>query len=94
MEIEIRRNRMKLNPNKFAVACTGAFIILWVICSTTVYFLPDAMMSFTGHMMHADLSSMAWTLTSTGFVVGLIAWAFCAWITAWLIAIIYNKLVD
>lgn len=85
---------MKLIPNKFAVAFAGAFAILWVICSATVYFLPDAMMSFTGHMMHADLSSMGWTLTGTGITVGLIAWAFCAWITAWLIAIIYNKLVD
>jgi hypothetical protein len=44
--------------------------------------------------MHADFLSMGWILTGTGFVIGLIAWAFCAWITAWLIAIIYNKLVD
>ena len=85
---------MRLSPNKFAIACAGAFVILWVVCSATVYLLPDAMMYFTGHMMHADLSAMAWTLTGTGFVVGLVAWAFCAWITAWLIAIIYNKLLD
>ena len=85
---------MKLNPNKFAIACAGAIVILWVICSAIVYFLPVAMMYFTGHMMHADLSAIAWTLTGTGFIVGLVAWAFCAWITAWLIAIIYNKLVE
>jgi len=44
-------------------------------------------------MMHANFSSMAWALTGTGFIVGLIAWAFCAWITALLIAIIYNQLL-
>jgi hypothetical protein len=85
---------MRLNPNKFAIAYSGTFAILWVICSATVYFIPDAMRAITGHMMHADFLSMGWTLTGTGFIVGLIAWAFCAWITAWLIAIIYNELVD
>ena len=39
------------------------------------------MMAITGHMMHGDFSLMEWTLTGTGFIVGLIAWAFCALVT-------------
>jgi hypothetical protein len=85
---------MKLYPNKLSTASACAFSILWVICSAVVYFIPDAMMSITGHMVHSDYSQLEWTLTGTGFVLGLIAWAFCAWISAWLIATIYNKLID
>ncbi len=85
---------MKLNPNKFATASATTFAVLWVICSAVAYFLPDAIMTITGHMMHADLSSMGWSLTGAGFIIGLIAWAFCAGITTLLIAIIYNRLLD
>ena len=85
---------MKLNPNKFATASATTFAVLWVICSAVAYCLPDAIMTITGHMMHADLSSMGWSLTGTGFIIGLIAWAFCAGITTLLIAIIYNRLLD
>ena len=85
---------MKLNPYNFAIAAAGAFAIIWILCSTAVYLLPGAMMTMTGHMMHSDLSTMGWTLTGSGFIVGLVAWVFCAWLTALLIAIIYNKLSE
>ncbi len=85
---------MKLNPNKFAATSATAFALLWVICSATVYLLPESMMTITGHMMHGDFSSMSWTLIWAGFVVRFIAWVFCAWIIALLIVIIYKRLLD
>ena len=85
---------MKLNPNKFAAASAAAFALLWLICSATVYLLPESMMTITGHMMHGDFSLMSWTLTWAGFVVRFVAWVFCAWIIALLIVIIYKRLLD
>ena len=85
---------MKLDSTKFSMAAAIAVAVLWVICSAFVMLTPDFMMYMTGHMMHADLSTMDWMLTVNGFFLGLVAWVFCAWITAFLIAYIYNLLLN
>ena len=82
---------MKLQTTKLAIATAIAFSILWVICSAFVALTPDLSMSLTGAMLHANLSAMAWTLTWFGFFVGLVAWALLGGISAWLIALFYNR---
>lgn len=50
------------------------------------------MIMMTGHMIHADLNTLGWTLSFSGFLAGLVAWAAIAGVSGWLIASIYNKL--
>lgn len=85
---------MKLDAIKFGLAGVLSTAILWIVCSAFVAFFPDMMWSMTEHMMHMDFQSMGhdmtWTLTTTGFVTGLIVWPLSAGIFLWLIATIYN----
>jgi hypothetical protein len=84
---------MKLDAIKFGGACAIAFSILWIICSAFVMVMPTNMMQVSGNMVHGDLTSMQWSMGIQGIFVGLIAWAFVAGISGWLIAFIYNKLL-
>jgi hypothetical protein len=85
---------MSIKPIKLGIASAAIFALFWVICSVIVYFFSGQMMSMTGHMVHANLSDMHWTLTWSGFFVGLVSWAGIAGVTAWLIAATYNMLTD
>ena len=82
---------MKLHTNRLALTTAITFSVLWVICSAFIALIPVHSMSLTGTMFHADLSSMAWTLTWGGVFIGLIAWAILGGISAWLIAFLYNR---
>jgi hypothetical protein len=83
---------MNIDGNKIGISSAVSFGILWLVCSAAVYFIPQPIMKITGHMMHADLSAVGWTLTVSGFVTGLLAWAAIAGVSGWLIASIYNRL--
>ena len=66
---------MNINANKMGISSAVSFSILWIACSTAVHFMPQPMMMMTGHMMHADLGTLGWTLSFSGFLAGLVAWA-------------------
>lgn len=83
---------MTSNPVKLGIASAIAFAILWIICSAIVYVSPGPMMEVSGHMIHADLSTLSWTLTWPGFIMGLVGWMVVAGVTSWLIALIYKLL--
>ena len=83
---------MTSNPVKLGIASAIAFAILWIICSAIVYVSPGPMIEVSGHMIHADLSTLSWTLTWPGFIMGLIGWMVVAGVTSWLIALIYKLL--
>jgi hypothetical protein len=83
---------MKLDANNLALSFGGATIILWVICSILVVFLPGGMMSMTGQMLHMDATGVAWTMTWVGFLIGLVCWTVWAMVAGWLIGWIYNRL--
>jgi hypothetical protein len=83
---------MSIKPTTMAISAAISFALLWVICSATVHFFPGPMMLISGHMVHANLSDMNWTLTWSGFFIGLIAWSGVAGISVWLVAVIYNML--
>ena len=82
-----------INRNKFAVAsglCAG---LLWVICSILVALFPHYMLLMTTHMIHVDITQMGWTLTWSGFLVGLAGWMILAGVAGALLAVIYNWMV-
>ena len=82
---------MKLNPIALANAAAATAIVLWLVCSFFVMTLPGSMMSMSGHMLHADMTAMGWTLTLSGFIFGLLIWAASCWFTGWLVATFYNR---
>ena len=82
-----------INSNKLIMASTLSAGLLWVICSVLVALLPRYMLQMTAHMIHVDLVDISWTLTWSGFFVGLLGWLILAGITAALLAAIYNRLV-
>jgi hypothetical protein len=84
---------MKLDAVKFGLASAAAFSILWVVCSLFAIGMPMNMMQVSGNMVHGDFTSMQWSMGIQGLFIGLIAWAFVAGISGWLIALIYNKLL-
>ena len=84
---------MMLKPTALGAASAISFAILWIICSAAVAVLPGFMMTMSGHMMHGDFSQMGWTLTWAGVFLGLVAWAAVAFVSGWLIAAVYNRLL-
>lgn len=84
---------MRIDAIKLGLATAIVFAVVWVICSLLVFSMPLGMMQMGGHMTHADFGPMAWTLTWTGFIIGLVAWSILAGVLAWAIAAVYNSLV-
>ncbi len=84
---------MMINTNKLAMASALSAGLLWVICSAIVVLFPHSTLQMTGHMIHVDLAQTTWTLTWTGFLVGLVGWVALAAITGASLAVIYNSLV-
>lgn len=83
---------MNLDENRLAVAFGTVTALLWVICSASVALMPGAMMAMTGHMFHASMEGISWTLTWPGFLLGLVAWVVWAAVAGWLIGWCYNRL--
>lgn len=83
---------MNIDTTRLALTLGGTTAVLWTLCSALVAIQPALMMSITAHMIHADMDGFGWTLTWTGFFVGLISWTLCAAATGWLIGWIYNTL--
>lgn len=81
---------MKLDAGRLAIAFGGTTAILWVICSALVALFGGGMMTMSGHMLHMDPATFAWTLTFPGFLIGLVSWTASAAAAGWLIGRIYN----
>ena len=85
---------MKLDAIKFGLAAAYAVAIIWVVCSFLVAGLPGMSMSMGGYMMHSDFSGMNWHVGMTGLVFGLVLWTITAGVFAWLMATLYNKMIQ
>ncbi len=83
---------MKLNPINFGIATAIAFAIVWIICFILVWTLPSLSMNIFTDMMHSKDMNMAWHFGYSSFLIGLVAWSVFGGFTAWLIAVLYNKL--
>ncbi len=86
----MKLDAMKLDAMKLAAAAAMTTAVIWTVCAALVALLPGNMMNLSGHMVHADLAAMNWTLTWVGYFVGLVIWSFSAAVTGWLIATFYN----
>lgn len=84
---------MKLDAMKLGLATGIVFAAIWVLCSLLVVLLPGTTMQMSGHMIHANLGGMSWTMTGVGFVVGLVLWTILPTLLVWAIAGVYNRLV-
>ena len=84
---------MRLIPSKLGIAAAATAAILWLTCSLLVSLLPGAMLGMSGHMVHAEFSNFAWTLSASGILFGMIAWSTVAGIFGWLFGLIYNRLL-
>lgn len=85
---------MKIDASRLAYALGGTTAILWIVCSIFVALFPGSMMSMTGSMLHANPQAFGWSLTLTGFFMGLVCWTMWAAVTGWLIGGIYNRLLQ
>jgi hypothetical protein len=83
---------MKFNSVKFALAATLTTAVIWVICSLLVFLLPQATIMASSDMIHMDIQDMMWSLTLSGFIKGLILWSLSVGLSAWIFAVIYNRL--
>lgn len=82
---------MKMSARASAISVAGAFAIIWTLCSLLVHLFPSSMLTMTGYMFHADLDEFRWTLSWSGYVMGMFTWVISAGFTGWLAATIYNK---
>ncbi|AGS39631.1 DUF5676 family membrane protein [Cycloclasticus zancles] len=83
---------MTLNAYKFGLASAISFSVIWLVCSLLVWLFPKMTMGIAGEMLHADMTSLGWQISSTGVVTGLIGWAVTAGVIGWFLVVIYNKL--
>lgn len=81
---------MKLDAMKLGIAAVLTTAVVWTVCTALVALLPGSMMGLSGHMVHADLATFAWSLTWTGYFVGLALWSVSAGIAGWLFGTFYN----
>ena len=82
-----------INSKKITIASVFSAGLLWVLCSLLVVLFPNSMMQITAHMLHADLPHISWTLTWSGFLIGLIGWVVLAGAMGSLVSVIYNRLI-
>ncbi|NOX70727.1 MAG: hypothetical protein GXP15_16185 [Gammaproteobacteria bacterium] len=81
---------MKLDEKRLAFSLAGTTVVLWFVCSALVVLMPGMMGTLTGHMLHGNMEGFNWTMTWSGFFVGLVLWVVWAAAAGWLIARCYN----
>ncbi len=86
---------MKHNPNASAnaLALTGG--IFYVACRLLVGIFPDLMYRVAQSWFHGMgiAKSSSWNISLESFFVGLISFTVTAWLTGYLFAWIYNKVL-
>ena len=82
---------MKIVAVKLGAATAAVFAAIWVICSALVMLIPGPMMQMSGHMLHADLSGLGWSMHWSGFFVGLVLWSVIPGLLVWAVAGLYNR---
>lgn len=83
---------MRLDAKRLALATAMITAILWLLCSAAVSLAPAPTMMITGYMVHADLSTVSWSLSWGAVLIGLVAWTISTAVAAWLLAWTYNRL--
>jgi uncharacterized protein DUF5676 len=84
---------MKLDAINFGNAGALAIGILWIVCTSFFIFFPEFSLKMSGSALHLTMTDITLDLSMKAFVMGLICWVTTTWITLWLIATIYNRLI-
>ncbi len=84
---------MQLDVRAVTLAAAIAAAIVWAICSALVAVAPGFSMAIMAPMVHMPPSSVGWSLTWGGFLIGLIGWSVTIAFFAWLGAGLYNRVV-
>lgn len=78
---------------KFSAACAGTAALFWVVCSALVAAMPQTMMQMIGHMVHMDLPQIAWAMSWSGFLLGLLSWSALSGVAGAVLSLFYNRLL-
>ena len=85
---------MKLNVNAFANASAVLTGIVYVVCAVLVVLLPNFFRAVATSWFHGMDLGAIWTGAPRGnFFLGLVTAMGGTWITGWLFAWLYNKLI-
>ena len=82
---------MNLDAKSLAMSFGIVTAALWTICSVLVALMPGPTMTVMAHMLHGDAAEFSWTMTWTGFFIGLVSWTLSAAAAGWLIGWFYNR---
>ena len=77
---------------QFSLASAITAAVFWSICSLMVALIPESMMQMTAHMLHVNLAYMTWTLTWSGFLLGLLSWSAFSGAVGLVLALVYKRL--
>lgn len=81
-----------LRARSLFIATAVMSALAYIICVVFIAIAPQATIAFFGQILHADLSSIARSITFGSFIVGLVAWSLGTGLYAALIARFYNRL--
>jgi len=82
---------MTLDTRAFGLAAGAVAAALFTLCATAVAIAPDWTMSVSSTLLHVDLSGLASDISSTGYLVGLVAWGTATAGTVSVAASLYNR---
>lgn len=88
-----RRDITVLRSRSIFIATAVMSALAYIICVVFIVLAPQATMTFFGYIFHADLSSIARSVSVDGFFIGLLAWSLGTGLYAALIARLYNRLL-
>jgi hypothetical protein len=88
-----RRDLTVLRARSIFIATAVMSALAYIICVVFIVLAPQATMTFFGYILHADLSSVARSVSFNSFIVGLLTWSLGTGLYAALIARLYNRIL-
>lgn len=88
---------MEINAQKFSLAATITMGVAYIICAGFVALLPDVALEFLGWMVHViNVEKFAGGVEVTlgSFFLGLLPIIFYTFVTSYLFAWLYNRLLQ
>lgn len=85
---------MRIDSRAFGLAAGLVAAGLFVLCAAAVAVAPAWTTSVAATLVHADLSSLARTLTWSSFFAGLICWTFGTGLVFAAVGALYNRFVE
>jgi hypothetical protein len=81
-----------LRSRSIFIATAVMSALAYIICVVFIALAPQTTMTFFGYIFHADLSSIARSVSFGSFLIGLFTWSLGTGLYAALIAHLYNHI--